>query len=43
MVSHVFKCHISCFPGGAVEKNALPVQEMQEMWVWSLGQEGSLE
>ena len=28
--------------GGTVVKN-LPVQEMQEMWVRSLGREGSLE
>ena len=31
------------FPGGAVVKNLLSVQEMQEMWVPSLGQEDPLE
>ena len=33
------------FPGGVVVKNPihLPVQETQETWVWSLGQEDPLE
>ena len=31
------------FPGGAVMKNPPPMQEMQETWVQSLGQEYSLE
>ena len=31
------------FPGGAVEENLPAMQEMQEMWVWSLGQEDALE
>ena len=31
------------FPGGAVIKNPLPMQEMQETWVQSLGQEDLLE
>ena len=31
------------FPGGSVVKNLPAVQETQEMWVWSLGWEDSLE
>ena len=31
------------FPGDTVVKNLLSVQEMQEMWVPSLGQEDPLE
>ena len=31
------------FPGGSVVKNLLPIQELQEMWVQSLGWEVSLE
>ena len=31
------------FPGGSVIKNLPAVQEMQETWVWSLGQEDALE
>ena len=31
------------FPGGSVEKNHLPMQKTQEMRVWSLGGEDSLE
>ena len=31
------------FPGGMVVKNLPAVQEVQEMWVRSLGQEGPLE
>ena len=31
------------FPGDTVVKKQLPVQETQEMWVWSLGQEDPLE
>ena len=27
------------FAGGSAVKNPLAVQETQEMWVWSLGQE----
>ena len=30
------------FPGGSVVKNLPAIQEPQEMWVWSLGQEDSL-
>ena len=30
------------FPGGSVVKNLPTIQEPQEMWVWSLGQEDSL-
>ena len=30
-------------PGGSVEKDLPAVQEMQEMWVQSLGQENPLE
>ena len=30
-------------PGGSVVKNPLPVQETQETWVQSLGQEDPLE
>ena len=29
--------------GGSVVKNPLPMQEMQEMWVQSLGWENTLE
>ena len=32
-----------CFPGGSVVKNLPAVQEPQEMWVQSLGQEDPLE
>ena len=31
------------YPGGSVIKNLLPIQEPQETWVWSLGQEDPLE
>ena len=31
------------FPGGSAVKNLPAVQEMQEMWVRSLGQEDPLE
>ena len=31
------------FPGGTVVKNLLPKQEVQEVWVWSLGWEDPLE
>ena len=31
------------FPGGSVVKNHLPMQETQETWVRSLGQEDALE
>ena len=31
------------FPGSLVVKNPIPMQEMQEMWVWSLGREDPLE
>jgi len=31
------------FPGGTVVKNLLPMQEMQDMWVRSLGWEDPLE
>ena len=31
------------FPGDSVVKNRPAVQEMQEMWVWSLGWEDPLE
>ena len=31
------------FPGGSVVKNHLPMQETQETWVRSLGQEDPLE
>ena len=31
------------FPGGSVIKNPPAMQEPQETWVWSLGQEGPLE
>ena len=31
------------FPSGSAVKNPPAVQEMQEMWVWSLGQEDPLE
>ena len=34
---------IKGFPGGTVVKNPLPMQEMQEMRVRSLGQEDPLE
>ena len=30
------------FPDGSVIKNPSAMQEMQEMWVWSLGQEEPL-
>ena len=31
------------FPSGSVVKNLPAMQETQEMWVWSLGQEDPLE
>ena len=31
------------FPGGSVLKNLPAIQELQEMWVWSLGREDPLE
>ena len=31
------------FSGGSVVKNLPSMQESQETWVWSLGQEGPLE
>ena len=31
------------FPGGSVVKNPPAMQELQETWVWSLGQEDALE
>ena len=31
---------LNCFPGGSVVKN---IPAMQEMWVWSVGQEDPLE
>ena len=31
------------FPGGSVVKNLLPIQEPQETWVGSLGQEDPLK
>ena len=31
------------FPGGSVVKNLLPVQEIKETWVQSLGREDPLE
>ena len=31
------------FPGGSVVKSLSAVQETQETWVWSLGQEDALE
>ena len=31
------------FPGGTVVKNTLPMQEVKETQVWSLGQEEPLE
>ena len=31
------------FPGGSVVKNLSAKQEMQEIWVWSLGWEDPLE
>ena len=31
------------FPGGTVVKNLPPMQETQETWVWSLGQEDPLK
>ena len=31
------------FPGGSVVKNPPAMQEMQDMWVWYLGQEDPLE
>ena len=36
-------CAFSGHPGGSVVKNLPAVQEMQETWVWSLGQEDPLE
>ena len=36
-------CLIWGFPSGSVVKNLPAMQEMQEMWVWSLGQENPLE
>ena len=35
--------YMSDFPGGSVVKNPPAMQEMQEMWVWSLGHEDPLE
>ena len=34
---------MSDFPGGSVVKNPPAMEEMQEMWVWSLGHEDPLE
>ena len=31
------------FPRGSSSKESSSVQETQEMWIWSLGQEGPLE
>ena len=31
------------FPSGSVVKNTPAIQETQEMWIWSLDQEDSLE
>ena len=31
------------FPCGSVVKNLPAIQKPQEMWVWSVGQEGPLE
>ena len=31
------------YPSASAVKNLLPMQELQETWVWSLGQEDSLE
>ena len=33
----------TCFPGGTVEKTPLPVKEMEEVQVQSLGWEDPLE
>ena len=33
--------HLGVFPGDAMVKNPLPMQEMQEMWIWSPDQEDS--
>ena len=38
-----FGPHRKAFLGSSVVKNLLPVQEIQEMWVQSLGQEDPLE
>ena len=40
-----FKCiHRNLgFPGGSVVKIHVPVQKLQEMWVWSLGPEDPLK
>ena len=37
------KCYIYLASHGSVVKNCLPVQETQEMWVRSLGQEEPLK
>ena len=34
---------VRAFPGGTVVKTHLSVQETQETWVWSLGQEDPME
>ena len=34
---------LDCFPGGSVKRIHLPMQETQETWVQSLGQENPLE
>ena len=36
-------CKTLGFPGGSVVKNLLPVQEIKETWVQSLGREDPLE
>ena len=44
--SRPFGCSLPCslgFPGGSVVKNPPAVQEMQKMWVCSLGWEDALE
>ena len=46
VVSHCLQlpnCRWKGFPGGSVVKNLPAVQELQETWVWSLGQEDPLE
>ena len=39
----MFILYYNSSAGGSVVKNRLPMQETQEMWVWSLGQEDPLE
>ena len=46
LIECIFKIYlflIGGFPSGSVVKNPRAVQEIQEMWVRSLGQENSLE